>query len=414
MPSSTPGEMRLMPRIIVAGLGLFLLISGPSRAADWPNYRGPHHNGISDETDLLDSFPASGPTILWKAKVNVGFSAFSVAGGHAYTAGNADGKDTLYCFDAETGKELWKHSYDAELGDNLFEGGPTATAAVEAGRVYFNSRWGDVFCLDANTGKVIWSTNVAKETGCNTPDWGFGGSPLLYKNTVVLNMCEAGVGLDKANGKIVWKSGKKDAGYSTPVPIIDRKQNIALFGNGAAYLAVNLDSGKELWRVRWVTQAGINAADPLVKGDEFMISSGYTKGSELLKMGTGEPTVVWKNREFSTHISPAVLVGDYVYGDNKMASEGGPLVCIEFGTGKQKWEYPGVGTGGIVAAGNKLFAMTEKGKLFVGPASPDGFKPTAQAQILTGKTWAPPVIANGRLYIRNAQGDCVCVDLRKK
>ena len=92
----------------------------------------------------------------------------------------------------------------------------------------------------------------------------------------------------------------------------------------------------------------------------------------------------------------------------------GPLVCIDFNTGKQKWEYPGVGTGGIIAAGNKLLAMTEKGKLLIAPASPDAFKPTAQAQILTGKTWAPPILANGRLYVRNAQGDCVCVDLRKK
>jgi outer membrane protein assembly factor BamB len=410
----TPGELRPTRRLTAAALCLFVLVPAVSRASDWPNYRGPHHNGHSDETDLLDSFPASGPTIVWKANVGIGFSAFSIAAGHAYTAGNTDGKDTLFCFDAGSGKPLWKHSYESELGDKYFEGGPSASAAVENDRVYFNSRWGEVFCLDANTGKVIWSTNVPKETGCNTPDWGFGGSPLLYKNTVVLNMCEAGVALDKSTGKIVWKSGKKDAGYSTPFPVEFNGQNIAILGSGASYLAVNLDTGKELWRVRWMTQAGINVADPLVRGDQVMISSGYGKGSELLKMGSGDPTVVWKNREFGTHISPAVLVGDYVYGDSGSASEGGPLVCVDFNTGKQKWEYPGVGTGGIIAAGNRLFAMTEKGKLLVAAASPDGFKPTAQAQILTGKTWAPPVIADGRLYVRNAQGDCVCVDVRKK
>ena len=163
-----------------------------------------------------------------------------------------------------------------------------------------------------------------------------------------------------------------------------------------------------------MTQGGINVADPLVQGDKAMISSAYGKGSELLKMGPGEPTILWKNREFSTHISPGILVDNYVYGDSGSASEGGPLVCVDLNTGKQKWEFPDVGTGGIIVAGKTLFAMTEKGKLLIGPASPDAFKPTAQAQILTGKTWAPPVIANGRLYVRNAQGDCVCVDVRKK
>lgn len=401
-------------RALLAIFSCFAFLSTFSSAADWPNYRGPHHNGHSDETDFLDAFPPSGPTVQWKANVGTGFSGCCVAGGHVYTAGNADGADTFFCFDAETGKPLWKHSYPAELGDKYFEGGPSATAAVEDGRVYFNSRWGDVFCLDAASGNVFWSTNVPKETGCNIPDWGFGGSPLLYKNLLVLNICEAGVALDKSTGKIVYKSGKKDAGYSTPVPVEFNGQNIALIGSGASYLAFNLDTGKELWRVRWLTQGGINVADPLVQGDKVMISSGYGKGSELLKMGSGDPTVVWKNREFGTHISPGVLIGHYVYGDSGQASESGPLACVDFSTGKQLWEYPDVGTGGVITAGGKLIAMTEKGKLLIGPASPDAFKPSAQAQILGGKTWAPPVLANGRIFVRNAQGTVVCVDVRKK
>ncbi len=396
-------------------LGAFLLsATPPAPAADWPNWRGPTHDGISAETGWQDAWPASGPPAAWKANVGIGFSGFCVAAGHAYTAGNADGTDTFYCFDAETGKELWKHAYPSELGDKYFEGGPSATAAYENGRVYFNSRWGEVFCFDAASGKVVWSTNVPKETGCNTPDWGFGGSPLIYKNTIVLNICEAGVALDKSTGKVLWKSGKKDAGYSTPRPVEFNGQDIAIIGSGASYLAFNLDSGKELWRVRWLTQGGINVADPLVLGDKVMISAGYGKGSELLKMGAAEPAVVWKNREFGTHISPAVLVGHYVYGDSGQASEGGPLVCVDFETGKQLWEFPDVGTGGVVVADNKLIAMTEKGKLLIAPVSPEGFKPTTQAQVLTGKTWSPAVLANGRIYVRNAQGDAVCLDVRKK
>lgn len=415
-----------MPRISVSlrsslltliGAGLCTFIAPPTRGADWPNWRGPDHNGISAETDWLDHWPAGGPAVAWKAKVGTGFSSFCVAVGQAYTAGNSDGTDTLFCFDAASGKELWKYSYPAQLGDLYFEGGPSATAAVENGRVYFNSRWGNVFCFDAASGKVIWATNVPKETGCRVPDWGFGGSPLLFKDRVVLNMCEAGVALDKVSGKIIWKSGKKDAAYSTPLPMEFAGQWIAVFGNGASYLAVNLDTGKELWRTRWLTQGGINVADPLIRGDQFMISSGYGKGSELLKMNAADPAaapgVVWKNRAIGTHISAGVLLDHYVYLNSGQASSGGALACLDIDNGQQKWEYPNVGTGGLIAAGEKLIAMTEHGQILIGPASPDGFKPTAHAQILGGKTWTPPVLANGRIYVRNASGDVVCLDVRK-
>ena len=396
------------------GVLICVIAAAITRAADWPNWRGPNHNGVTTESKWTDQWPASGPNIAWKASVGTGFSGFCVAEGKAYTAGNAENKDTLFCFDAASGKLLWKYSYRAQLGDEYFEGGPSATAAMQDGRVYFNSRWGDVFCFDAATGKVIWQTNVPKETGCRTPEWGFGGSPLLFKNTVVLNMCDAGVALDKTTGKIVWKSGKKEAAYSTPLPVEFQGQWLGLFANYDSYLAVNLETGKELWHVRWMTQGGINVADPIVSGDKFMISSGYLKGSELLQMTDGDPKMIWKNREVGTHISPGVLVGHYVYMDSRQASETGPLVCLDFDTGTVKWQYPKVGVGGLIVADGKLIAMTEHGQLLIGPASPDGFKPTAHAQVLDGKTWSPPVLANGRIYVRNATGDVVCLDVRKK
>jgi outer membrane protein assembly factor BamB len=384
------------------------------RAADWPNWRGPDHNGVSSESNWLDHWPTAGPAVVWKASVGTGFSSFCVAQGRVYTAGNAENTDTLLCFDADTGRELWKYAYRAELGDKYFEGGPAATAAVEAGRAYFSSRWGDVFCLDDATGKLIWSTNIPKQTGCRIPEWGFGGSPLLFQKSVILNMGEAGTALDKTTGKTVWTSGKKEAGYSTPVPVQFNGQWQGLFANATSYLAVDLETGKEAWRVRWLTQGGINVADPLVSDDRVMISSGYGKGTELLKMGVAEPIVVWKNRQFFTHISPGVVLGHEVYCDSRPGSSGGPLICVDFDSGQQKWEYPHVGTGGLMIAGGKLIAMTERGEILIGAASPRGFTPTARAQVLSGKTWTPPVLANGRIYVRNASGDVVCLDVRSK
>jgi outer membrane protein assembly factor BamB len=134
---------------------LLMALALPLKAEDWPQWRGPNRDGISTEKGWLDRWPSEGPPIAWKAAVGMGFSSFAVAGGRIYTTGNSDSIDTIFCFDAVTGKILWKHSYPADLGDKFFEGGTTGTPTVDEGRVFALSRWGDLFCLDAATGKII-------------------------------------------------------------------------------------------------------------------------------------------------------------------------------------------------------------------------------------------------------------------
>src|SRR5690349_5339942 len=129
-------------------------------ADDWPQWRGPARNGISQEQGWLDQFPEAGPAVAWKAAVGLGFSSFVVAGGKAYTVGHANGADTVFCFDALTGKEVWKHSYPAELGDKFFEGGTTGTPTLDGNRLYWLSRWGDLFAFDAATGKIAWNRQL--------------------------------------------------------------------------------------------------------------------------------------------------------------------------------------------------------------------------------------------------------------
>ena len=202
--------------VLVAGLGF--AGTGLVKAEDWPQWRGPARTGISAETKWSDQWPVAGPTILWKAKVGMGFSSFTVSGGRVFTMGNADNTDTVFALDAATGKELWKHSYPADLGDKYFEGGTTATPTVSGDRVYALSRWGDVFCFESASGKVVWTRNVQVDTGARVPGWGFSGSPLVLENTVLLNVGEAGLALDKATGKTLWQSSTKEAGYTTPLP----------------------------------------------------------------------------------------------------------------------------------------------------------------------------------------------------
>ncbi len=391
-----------------------MLASALLRADDWPRWRGPQQNGISKETGWLDTWPADGPPVAWKASVGIGFSSMVVAQGRAFTMGHVDNADCVVCLAADTGKEVWRHTYPADLGDKFFEGGPTATPTVEGDRVFTLSRWGDCFCFEAASGKVVWSKNVQKETDLRIPGWGFSGSPTIFKELVLLNMGDAGVALEKATGKLIWKSENKDAGYSTPLLCERGGEWYAWLGSGQSYVAVNPLTGKEAWRVKWLTQYGVNAADPILDGDRVLLATGYGKGATLVKYTSGEPETVWKSKVLRTQMNPAVRLGDHVYGVDGDAAAKTALKCLEFGTGVEKWAVADFGQGALMVADGRLIVLNEQGELMVAPAVPEAFKPTAKAKVIEGKCWTVPVLANGRIYCRSAKGEVVALDVRKK
>lgn len=383
------------------------------RADDWPQWRGPQRTGVSTEKGWQEKWPASGPATAWKAQVGLGFSSFVIANGRAFTQGHANGQDTVWCFDATTGKVVWKHSYPAELGDKYYEGGTTGTPTIAGDRVYTLSKWGDAFCFEAASGKIVWSTQVQKETGAPVPDWGFTGAPLIHENLVVLNVGDAGLALEAATGKTVWKSASKPAGYSTPLPVKRDGKSLAVMGNGTSYVAVHLRDGKEEWRVRWVTEYGVNASDPVIEGDQMFLSTGYGKGGGLFKLGAGQPQASWTTKKLRTQLNAAVLYQGHLYGTDGDTSQKASLKCLELATGDEKWTSPGFGSGGVIVADGKLIAFSGTGELSVAPATPTGFNPTSRAQVLGGKCWTAPVLANGLIYCRNGRGEVVVLDVRK-
>ncbi len=400
-----------MRRILVSLFALVLAVTSALGAADWPCWRGPQRNGISDEKGWLDKWPKDGPKIAWKASVGTGFAAVAVSKGRLYTLGNEDDKDTVVCLDAVTGKKLWSHTYNAALDPNLFEGGPTATPAVDGDRVYTLSRWGHVHCYDAATGKVTWSKNVQEETNARIPTWGYAGSPLVLDNLLLLTIGGAGLALDKTNGKIVWQSEDKDAGYSSPLPFKHGGETYVFFSAEDAYIAVNPKTGKEQWRFRWLTNYGVNAADPIIASEQVLLSTGYNKGAGLFPLGVASPKAIWQNRNLRNQFNSSVLLDGFVYGIDGDTTGKTSLKCLELKTGDVRWTQDGVGPGALMAADGKLIVLTEEGELLVAKASPDGFKPSARAKVLDGKCWTVPVLANGRIYCRSAAGDLVCVDV---
>jgi outer membrane protein assembly factor BamB len=390
-----------------------ILIPLVATAADWPCWRGPNHNGISKETQWRDTWPAGGPPIAWRANVGAGFSTVAVSNGRLYTIGNTDDRDIVYCLDPVIGKEIWKHTYDAARDPKFFEGGPTSTPAVDGNRVFTLSRRGDLFCFDAADGKVVWTKNIATVTDQRIPDWGLSGSPIVHDDLLLLNVGDAGIALEKATGKVVWSSERKDAGYSSPMPFRRGEEWFAIFSSDEGYVAANIRTGKEFWRINWPTKYGVNAADPIVAGDQVFITSGYNKGSALFPMKAGELVAVWKNKVLRAETNCAVLLDGFVYGVDWDLESKGKLKCVELKSGNSRWEESSVGCGSLMAANGKLIVLSDEGELMIAPATPEHFKPSAKAKVLEGKCWTAPVLANGRLYCRNAAGDLVCVDLRE-
>lgn len=382
-------------------------------AGDWPHWRGPDRTGVSRESGWLDVWPSEGPKVAWKAKVGLGFSSFAVAEGRVFTMGHADEQDTVFCFEAASGRPVWKHSYPAELGDKYFDGGTTGTPTVAGSQVFTLNRWGEVICFQAADGKIAWQKNILAESGARVPDWGFGGSPLVLGDLVILNVGDAGLALDRQTGAVRWKSAPKSAGYSTPLPVSRAGGNAVLLSSGQSYVAVAPADGRELWRVKWLTQYGVNAADPIVDGDRVFVSSGYGKGAALFKWGSNDSEPVWKSKVLRSQLNGAVLHQGHLYGVDGDTTEKAALKCVELGSGAERWSFPGFGSGGLVIADGRIVALSGTGELMTAPAVSDAFKPSARAQVLGGQCWTAPVLANGLVYCRNSRGDVVCVDLRK-
>ncbi len=386
-------------------------------AGDWPRFRGLRGDGMSDEKEWLGAWPGGQPKRVWKQAVGVGFSSMAVSSGRVVTVGHNGmkdgGEDTIACLDADTGATVWKHTYPQALADHYYEGGTSATPTIDGGKVYTIAKSGIVHCLELATGKVLWQRDLAKELGLKVPEWGFAGAPHVHGDKVVFNAGDAGVALSKADGKTVWTSGKGSAGYGTPVPFAPGgKTALALFSLRHV-IAVDPDTGKELWRHPWKTKYDVNAADPVVSGDLMMLSSGYGTGATAIRFDATSARQVWKNETLRAHMQAPVASGGFAYGiDGDGGSGDSRLKCIEMATGKVVWESPKAETGVLTAADGKLIWVTGRGELIVVRMDPTKYDELARSQVTGGKVWSTPVLSNGRLFVRTWKGDLLCLDVK--
>jgi len=384
------------------------------RAADWPNWRGPNHDGIS-----LEKLPkADFSKIEWRVNIGVGFSTMAVAEGRVFALGSTGkrhgNKETFYCLNANTGKQIWSDTYPAELVDYLHEGGPCASPTIDGQRVFGLSKSGRLVCYERATGKKFWTVDLMKKAELpRPPEWGFAASPFILGDLIIVESTFT-CALNKMTGKEVWRSRTYKPAYGSPISFVfqDKPYLATLKTDGLVILDVN--TGKTVAFQDWRTSFRTNSTTPIVVGNKIFVSTGYRRGCALFEFSGKALRQIYANKDMSNHMNNSVVIGGYLYGFDGNTHQAGPkqLVCMRWSDGKIQWRADGFRCGSLMAIQNNLLVLGETGNLAFGPASPKEFRPVTEAKILRGRCWTVPVYANGRIYARNAAGDLVCVNVR--
>ena len=379
-----------------------LVLCAAACAEDWPNWRGPTHDGISVEKGWSTTWGADGPRVLWRASVGQGHASFAVAKGRVYTMGNARNTDTVFCFDAATGRQVWKKSYPCAAGNYP---GPRSTPAVDGDLVFTLSREGHLLCFNAATGKPRWN----RKLNARIPNWGLASSPLILGTRVIVNVGTSGMAFTKTSGRPSWSGGNGASGYASPVPMKSgSRTTLLMFGESSLYGVST--SGRRGWGFPWQTRHNVNAADPVVCEKRIFVSSGYGTGCAMLSVGRGRPRAVWRNRNMKSHFASPVYWKGYLYGFDDSS-----LQCLSAKTGRAMWSERSPGKGGLMLADGKLIIQAERGGgLIIAETNPNRFTELARARLPLGHSWTAPVLANGRIFCRDDRGSVVCVDVSGK
>ncbi|HSB26615.1 MAG TPA: PQQ-binding-like beta-propeller repeat protein [Pyrinomonadaceae bacterium] len=402
---------------IITSLALVLFSSFAATAqtaGDWPQWRGPNRDGISKETGLLQQWPEQGPPLVWKASgAGNGYSSLAVTGGRIFTMGVRGDREYVVAFDVATGKEVWA-TPNGRVFTNDRGNGPRGTPTVDGDRLYALGGSGDLSCLEAKSGRVLWTMNILQKFGGSNPRWGISESPLIMGEKVLVN---AGgpdasvIALNKTNGSVIWRSQSDAAGYSSGMPLQIGSVTQVVFFTDQRAVGLDVKDGKLLWSYPKASNDVANVATPVIKGNRVFLSSDYGTGAGLVEVkADGTAQEVYFTKEMRNHHSSSILIGDYLYGFSS-----GILTAMRFDTGAVAWRDRSVGKGSLVYADGKLYAFSENGVVGLIEATPTGYVEKGRFRIQQDSlpTWTHPVIAGGRLYLRD-QNTIYAYDVRAK
>ena len=395
-------------------LSLIVFISAlPAlHALDWPQFRGPNRDGISQEKGLLKQWPANGPRRVWLfSNAGLGYSSFAVVGQQLFTMGSRNGTEQLICLNAATGREQWAANIGPELKNN-WGGGPRGTPTVSGGRVYAMGGQGNLICTDL-TGKIQWQASMTR-LGGRVPKWGYTESVLVDGSHVIATpggSRGAIVALNKANGQVAWQSRQFTDGaeYASVIAANHNGARQYIQLTQKSLVGVNAQNGAVLWRSNWHGSTAV-IPPPIFANGSVYISSGYGAGSKLVRVGAGNrASDAWSNKVMKNHHGGVILFGRHLYG----YSDGVGWTCQDLATGREVWsEKRALSKGCLTIVDGMMICVDEgRGDVALAPASPQGWRQTGRFRLQpqsrirsrSGKIWTHPVVANGRLYLRDQE-----------
>jgi outer membrane protein assembly factor BamB len=446
--------MRPFPALL-----LTLSLSSAAAAGDWPQWMGPHRDGVWPETGILDRLPPGGPKVLWRAPVAVGYAGPAVAGNRVFLTdyltrdavtkekggGPADfkrvnlaGVERVLCFSADKGELLWKHEYDCPY-KIAYPNGPRCTPAVQDGKVYTLGAMGNLLCLDAEKGTVLWSRDFPRDFGVKVPLYGYCGHPLVDGRKL---LCVAGgegttaVAFDKDTGKELWRAlSSTQTGHSPPTLIEAGGVRQLLVWHGEALNSLDPETGKPYWSVPLAPWMGMAIMTPRKDGDYLFAGAGF--GTAVgLKLAADRPAVseAWRGPRNmkDSGLFPMMMTpfaeGGVLYG----VDQPGQFRAVKIATGERLWEswlpVTGMaesrpvycGTAFVVRNGDRFFLFNERGELLIARLSPKGYEEVSRWKMLepTGSygaravVWSHPAFANRGIYTRNDK-ELVCASLAR-
>jgi outer membrane protein assembly factor BamB len=429
---------------MILGLVAILHVSERSVAEDWPNWMGPNRDNVWNIAKPPQSLPSGSLKAKWTAPVAGGYSGPSVVGNRIYvtdlvTKADAkvdnfgrksfDGTERVLCFDANTGKAIWKHETNVTYAIS-YPAGPRCTPVVDGGNVYTLGAEGDLFCFEAQTGKVVWSRKLKDDYKTNSALWGYAAHPLIDGDNLITLAGGEGshtVCLNKKTGKEVWRFGTApEQGYSPPSIITAGGVRQLILPNPSAINSVDPATGKLYWTIPYEASNGSIIMVPIQVG-KYLFVAGYSDKNLLIELDATSPKAkeVWRNvakKALSPVNVQPMAIGDVVYG----MDQSGEMIAFKIDTGERLWETSkpigrrpvGSGTAFLVRSGDLFYLFNELGELVVAKMNPQGFEEISREKIIEQTNnafgrevvWCPPAFANGCIYVRNDE-KLICVPL---
>ncbi len=403
----------LIAFLFVFGIGTTYVIADEY---DWPRWRGPNGDGISIETDWNPEALAGGPKILWKVNVGVGHSNVAIRDNRLYTMGKVGSENVIFCLNADTGEEIWRHSLKEKYQESQ------STPTIDGKYVYAITYEGIIVCLKAKNGKLQWKKDLVNDFESPKSRFGFAPSPVIEGDLVILN-AKTCIALNKKTGAKVWITEMHEEAmdtdyYATPVIYTYEGRRCVLIFNGRGLFSVDVKTGEKMWYYEWKIPGRPNAIDPVVFNNKVFIASAGDIGNEnvCLEIIDNKPNVLWQNSNMGVSWTTPLLIKGYLYGSDGWTGNI-PLRCLDFNTGNIKWERE-MRVASLISADGKLIILEENGTLHIAEATPSSYQEISSCDVLEGEQklrrfWTPAVLCNGKIYCRNYTGNLVCIDVSK-